>query len=386
MKRMQTMLVSAFVFASAVPAWSQPVPIAPPPVAPAPLRFPDVVREAQALVQQDQATKGYPGIAVAVSVDGQTVWSEGFGYADLEHRLPMTPSIKFRVGSVAKPMTAAAVVTLYEEGRLDLDVPIQQYVPTFPEKSHPITARQLGGHLAGIRHYEGDENFIRDPYATVVDSLAIFKDDPLLHDPGSAYSYSSYGFNLLSAVVEGASGHDFLTYMRDVVFRPLGMNEVLPTAKEDPHPFEGQRTQGRVMVVAPAPLLIVVAARPHGEADRLVRVFVKRLLEELRTGQAVMHPEGFAAAFGHGRDAGVGLELGRRVPARAVGPEGGRQAGRADSPGAGETREQRVIRVGGEDGGDLGIEGVDGPRAGDEVGRRSSGPRDSACRRWPGRW
>ena len=122
------------------------------------------------------------------------------------------------------------------------------------------------------------------------------------------------------------------------------------------------------MVVAPAPLLIVVAARPHGEADRLVRVFVKRLLEELRTGQAVMHPEGFAAAFGHGRDAGVGLELGRRVPARAVGPEGGRQAGRADSPGAGETREQRVIRVGGEDGGDLGIEGVNGLEQGAELG------------------
>jgi CubicO group peptidase (beta-lactamase class C family) len=186
------------------------------------------VREARALVQQDQAAKGYPGIAIAVSVDEQTVWSEGFGYADLEHRLPMTPSIKFRVGSIAKPMTTAAVVTLSEEGRLDLDVPIQRYVPTFPEKSYPITARQLGGHLAGIRHYEGAENFIRDPYATVVDGLAIFKDDPLLHEPGTAYRYSTYGFNLLSAVVEGASGHDFLTYMRDAVFRPLGMNDTVP--------------------------------------------------------------------------------------------------------------------------------------------------------------
>ena len=122
------------------------------------------------------------------------------------------------------------------------------------------------------------------------------------------------------------------------------------------------------MVVASTALLVVIGAGPGGEADRLVRIFVKRLLEELRTGQAVMHPEGFAAAFGHGRDAGVGLELGRRVPARAVGPEGGRQAGRADSPGAGETREQRVIRVGGEDGGDLGIEGVDGLEQGTKLG------------------
>ncbi len=228
MKRMQSVFVTALFVAMAIPAWSQPVPITPPPLAPTPLRFPEVVREAQALVQQDQAAKGYPGIAIAVSVDGQTVWSEGFGYADLEHRLPMTPSIKFRVGSIAKPMTAAAVATLHEEGRLDLDVPIQRYVPTFPEKSHPITARQLGGHLAGIRHYQGNEFLIRDPYATVMDGLAIFKDDPLLHQPGTAYSYSTYGFNLLSAVVESASGQDFLTYMRDVVFRPLGMNDTVP--------------------------------------------------------------------------------------------------------------------------------------------------------------
>ena len=139
----------------------------------------------------------------------------------------MTPSIKFRVGSIANPMTAAAVAQLYDEGRIDLDAPIQRYVPAFPEKAHPITTRQLGGHLAGIRHYKGGENRIRDPYATVVDGLAIFKDDPLLHEPGTAFSYSSYGFNLLSAVVEGASGHEFLTYMGDVVFRPLGMNDTV---------------------------------------------------------------------------------------------------------------------------------------------------------------
>ena len=109
----------------------------------------------------------------------------------------------------------------------DLDAPIQRYVPTFPEKAYPTTTRQLGGHLAGIRHYEGDENFIRDPYATVEDALTIFQNDPLLHAPGSAFSYTSYGYDLLSAVVEGASGHECLTYMREVVFRPLGMNDTV---------------------------------------------------------------------------------------------------------------------------------------------------------------
>ena len=149
-------------------AWTQSRSVAAPAVGMASRHDIDVVTAARALVRADLAARGYPGIAIAVSVDGETVWSEGFGYADLEHRVPMWPSVKFRVGSISKSMTAAAVATLVDEGRLDLDVPVQRYVPSFPEKAHPITTRQLGGHLGGIRHYNGNENFIRDPYATVL--------------------------------------------------------------------------------------------------------------------------------------------------------------------------------------------------------------------------
>ena len=200
---------------------------APPAVAPAPLHYAEVVDDVRALVRADIAERGYPGIAIAVSVDGATVWSEGFGYADLEHRIPMSPSVKFRVGSISKSLTGAAVASLVEDGRLDLDAPVQRYVPSFPEKAHPVTTRQLGGHLGGIRHYRGNENFIRDPYATVLDGLSIFADDPLLHEPGTAFSYTSHGFNLISAVVEGAAGKPFLDYMRDAVFRSLGMRDTV---------------------------------------------------------------------------------------------------------------------------------------------------------------
>lgn len=100
-------------------------------------------------------------------------------------------------------------------------------MPTFPEKAHPITARQLGGHLAGIRHYAGDENLIRDPYPTVLHGLSIFAADPLLHEPDTAFRYTSHGFNLLSAVVEGAAEQRFLDYMREAVFRPLGMRDTV---------------------------------------------------------------------------------------------------------------------------------------------------------------
>ena len=140
------------------------------------------------------------------------------------------------------------------------------------------------------------------------------------------------------------------------------------------------------MGVAAASLLIVVAARPDGEADRLVRIFVKRLLEELRTGQAVMHPEGLAAPFGDRRDARVRLEFGRGRPAGAVGAEGGREARGADRPGPGETREERVVGVVGEDGCDLGIEGVDGLEEGTQLGGVAlDGQTERVDDRWVGR-
>ena len=216
-------VVLAAVLAVALACLYAPIAQAQPAAAPAPLHYGEVVEEARARVRADIAERGYPGIAIAVSVDGETVRSEGFGHADLEHRVPMSRSVKFRVGSISKSLTAATVASLVEDGRLDLDAPVQQYVPSFPEKAHPITTRQLGGHLGGIRHYQGNENFIRDPYPTVLDGLSIFADDPLLHEPGTAFSYTSHGFNLISAVVEGAAKQPFLDYMREAVFRPLGM-------------------------------------------------------------------------------------------------------------------------------------------------------------------
>ncbi len=202
-------------------AWAQPA------IAPAAPRYVQLVDSARALVQRDLIEKNHPGMAIAVSVDGEMVWSEGFGYADLEHRVPIWPTNKFRIGSISKPLTAAAVAQLYEEGRLDLDAPVQRYVPSFPEKRWPLTTRQLGAHLGGVRHYRGMENLSSRPYGTVLSGLSIFAGDTLLYEPGTDYSYSSYGWNLISAVVEGASGQAFLDYMREEVFEPLGMRHTV---------------------------------------------------------------------------------------------------------------------------------------------------------------
>ena len=166
--------------------------------------------------------KRIPGMTVAVAIDGRVIWSEGFGVTDIARKSPACPETRFRIGSVSKPITAAAMARLYEAGKLELDAPIQRYTVAFPDKGHPITARQLAGHRAGIRHYRDDiEAFNTRRFASVTESLELFRDDPLLFTPGDGHHYSTYGYVVLSAVLEGASGVSFDRVLEQYVFRPL---------------------------------------------------------------------------------------------------------------------------------------------------------------------
>lgn len=174
-------------------------------------------------IGNELVARGIPGLAVAVAVNGHLVYAEGFGYADLEERVPAWPTTKFRIGSISKSLTAVALVQLVEQGKIDLDAPVQKYVPSFPDKGAKITPRLLAGHLAGIRHYKGDEFLIAQHYDSVVEALKLFENDPLVAPPGTAFHYSSYGYDLLSAVIESASGENFVAYMQRHVFTPLGL-------------------------------------------------------------------------------------------------------------------------------------------------------------------
>lgn len=195
-----------------------------------PARYDAAVDSARSILSRVRDAEGIPGLSVAVIVDGRVVWSEGMGYADLENRTPVTPLTRFRIGSISKPVSAEAVGLLVEQGKLDLDAPVQTYVPYFPRKRWPITTRQVAGHVAGIRHYApGREEMLSSrPYADVRSALSIFEGDSLMFEPGTRYLYSSYGFNLVSAVVEGASGEPFLQYMRTHVLEPLSLRSVMP--------------------------------------------------------------------------------------------------------------------------------------------------------------
>lgn len=182
-----------------------------------------------------------PGLSVSVVLEGQLRWSNGYGLADLENFVPAKAGTVYRLGSVSKPMTAVAVLQLAEQGRLDLDAPIQKAVPSFPEKPWPVTARLLLAHLGGIRHYAEGEMGSTRHYASLAEGLDIFRNDPLLHQPGSKYVYSTYGYNLLGAAVEGASGLEFAEYLRTKVFGPAGMTD---TRTDDVFAIIPNRAQG----------------------------------------------------------------------------------------------------------------------------------------------
>jgi serine beta-lactamase-like protein LACTB, mitochondrial len=185
----------------------------------APAYAPEIA-QARPLVARMRRAFAAPGLSVAVGANGTLVWSESCGWADLARRVPVRRTTRFRIGSLSKPITAAAAARLSQARRLDLDADIRRYVASFP---HRVTARQLGGHLAGIRHYRGAEALNTVHYDSVADSLRVFARDPLVAAPGERYSYSSYGFNLLGAAVEAAAGAPFPAAVESLVLRPLGM-------------------------------------------------------------------------------------------------------------------------------------------------------------------
>lgn len=170
------------------------------------------------LVQQN-----LPGLSVAVGVGGEIVWAEGFGWADMEKRVPVAPGMRFRIGHTSKALTSAAVGLLLEKGRLHLEDEIQTYVPAFPRKQWPVTLRELMGHVAGIRHYERGEEAPTAHCERAADGLTIFADDPLRFEPDTEYGYSTYGWVLVSAAVEAAAKEPLSSFMGREVFTPLGM-------------------------------------------------------------------------------------------------------------------------------------------------------------------
>jgi len=141
-------------------------------------KYQEAILEGHRLIDSLQQNQKIPGIDVAVSINGEIVWSEGFGFADLEHSVPVRPGkTRFRIGSVSKPLTSAALGILMDREKINLNAPVQTYVPYFPIKKYPVTVKQVGGHIAGIRHYQGNEHLEKEHYKTVKSDISIFESD-----------------------------------------------------------------------------------------------------------------------------------------------------------------------------------------------------------------
>jgi len=174
-----------------------------------------------------------PSLSIAFYKD-DFLWKKSFGYADMEHKIPARPETLYRLASISKPITAVGILKLMQEGKLNLDDEVQKYVPYFPRKRWPVTIRHLLGHLSGISHYRNyDEEGHFKTHFTTKDSIGVFKDWELEHEPGTKYKYTTYGFNLLGAVIEGSSGKLYTEYLRENVWKPLGMNNTTMDIADD---------------------------------------------------------------------------------------------------------------------------------------------------------
>ncbi len=191
---------------------------------------PEVQRALETLMRAELAKGPHAGMSVGV-VHGGMRWVRGYGLRDLGHRLPATPRTTYRMASITKSFTAVAVLQLVQEGKLDLDADIRTLVPSFPEKPWPVTVRQLLGHLGGVSHYDGPDAAENTRHLSTAEALALFADKPLVVEPGTRFVYTTWGYNLLGAAIEKASGKAYGDYLKAHVFRPAGMR----TAALDDH-------------------------------------------------------------------------------------------------------------------------------------------------------
>lgn len=172
--------------------------------------------EVSILLEQLVSDNTVAGVAAGYSIDGKVIDQSSAGYANIKTKKKFELETKLRMGSIAKPMTALATMQLIEQGLIDLDVAIQNYIPDYPKQPKTqITVRHLLSHTSGIGGYkDGRESNTTVNYPTLYDALSVFKDRELLFEPGTQYNYSTYGYTLLGAVIEKVTGSTFENYMQ----------------------------------------------------------------------------------------------------------------------------------------------------------------------------
>jgi len=166
----------------------------------------------------------YPGAAVLISRDGDMLYNKGFGYAELSHNTPISPETKFRIGSITKQFTAAAILKLQEDGLISVEDKLSKYIPDFP-RGEEVTIDRLLTHTSGIHSFTSQPNFLDRVRLEIsaqemVDSIKSYKYD---FDPGEKYLYNNSGYFLLGYLIEQITKKTFAEYLQETFFDPIGM-------------------------------------------------------------------------------------------------------------------------------------------------------------------
>lgn len=263
--------------------------------------------------------------AVLVAQNGQLLLSKGYGLADRTRQLPNTPQTRFRLGSVTKPFTALAILQLQAQGKLNVQDPICRYLTDCPAAWQTITLHHLLTHTAGIPDIERLPAYaqLKTSPAPPLQTIALFRDEPLAFSPGTAWEYSSSGYILLGVVIEQAAGKPYATFLQENIFAPLGMHN---SGYEDGSATLATGYANATTVAAPLAMSIPFAAGGlYSTVEDLYRLdqalYTDALLPQplrdllLTPFAEILQPEG--AHYGYG------WVMSRQVGHRMVGHNGG---------------------------------------------------------------
>ena len=186
---------------------------------------PDAAR-ADAIVQKAMQSEGAVGVSVAVMRGDEMVYSKAHGFADLEFAVRADEGTMFRIGSVTKQFTAAAILELAERGKLAVDDPLTKFLPDYPTHGEEITLRHLLTHTSGVHSYTSlgrEWELVQARELSDAELVALWQDLPLDFAPGERWDYSNSGYYLLGMVIATVSGQSYADFLRETFFEPLKM-------------------------------------------------------------------------------------------------------------------------------------------------------------------
>ena len=255
--------------------------------------------------------KNVPSISAGLIEKGQIKWLKAVGKSDLENNVPVSTSSLYRIASISKPITAVAILQLWEQGLISLDTDARAYLPNFPVKKYKFTIRELLNHTSGIRNYKEGEFDSKKFYATIDDALKLLAYDSLMYEPGTKYAYTTLGYTLLAAIIEKVSKTSFENYLKNNVFIPAGMQSTMVDKQREiiPNRVKGyEKNAERDIVNAPlADLSIKVAGGGILSTANDLLLFSKALLDNKLLKQSTLELMIRKSKLKSGKDIDYGL-------------------------------------------------------------------------------